>query len=137
VGGPRGAVDEAPDLFDDDGADASKEWHLHDSFMHVFADGSGQANDPADIGFDALTTNDNWSAFRPPDTDLSPMDEVALRWGVDSLDADDDETRVVDIAATHPTLQTLHVWVYEENSEGVFHSTHPDIVGGEEHDYDH
>ena len=135
---PVDAVDESPDLFDDDGAEATEKWHTHDSFTHVFANGNGQADDPESVGFEALTTADNWSAFRPPNTDLSPGDEASLKWGVESPDADDgNETRVVDIAATHPSLETLHVWVHRENPEGVFHPTHPDVAGGSEHDHDH
>ena len=115
---PDAAVEEPPSLFADSGTEMSEEWYAHDSFTHVFADGNGRAGDPGDIGFDALTTNNNWSAFRPPDTDLSPGDEIALRWGVESPDADDgEEARVIDFAATHPRLQTLHVWIHEENPE--------------------
>ncbi|MFB6157060.1 MAG: hypothetical protein ABEJ34_04380, partial [Haloferacaceae archaeon] len=131
---PADAADGTPDLFADGGADASEEWHTHESYTHVFANGNGRADAPPDLGFDALTTNDNWAAFRPPDTDLASGDEVALRWGVESPDADQgDETRVVDLAATHPALETLHVWVHKENPEGVFNPVHPDVAGGGGH----
>lgn len=131
---PANAIDETPDLFDDSGADASEEWHSHESYTHVFANGNGQADAPTELGFEALTTNDYWAGFRPPDTDLESGDEIALRWGVEGPDADQgDETRVVDLAATHPALETLHVWVHNENPEGVFHPVHPDVAGGGGH----
>lgn len=131
---PNDAVDDSPDLFDDSGADASEEWHSHESYTHVFADGNGQSDGPADLSFDALTTNDNWAGFRPPDTSLEPGDEIALQWGVEGPDADQgDETRVIDLAATHPALETLHVWAHKENPEGIFHPVHPDVAGGGDH----
>ena len=135
---PAPAVDETPELFDDGGAEATEEWHAHQSFTHVLATGDGAATPPPEVGFDALTTSDNWAAFRPPDPELSSGEEVSLRWGVEGPDADEgDEARVVDLASTHPPLTTLHVWVHKDNPEGVFHPTHPDVAGGDEHSHEH
>ncbi|MFB6193541.1 MAG: hypothetical protein ABEI75_00625 [Halobaculum sp.] len=135
---PTGAVDDQPDLFDDGDASATETWHTHESFTHVLATGDGTATPPPELGFDTMATNDNWAAFRPPNTELSPGDEIALKWGVESPDADEGgETRVVDLAQTHPPLMTLHVWVHSDNPKGVFHPTHPDVAGGGGHDHDH
>lgn len=135
---PSEATDSTPSLFDDTDADATEQWHTHDSFTHVFADRSGSATDPADLGLEELTTSNNWAAFRPPNTDLSAGDEIALKWGIESPDANEGgEQRVVDFAATHPSFETLHMWVYKDNPEGLFHPTHSDVAGGSGHSHDH
>lgn len=134
---PSEAASDDLDLFADGDAEATEEWHSHGAATHVLATGDGEATDPGSIGFEAMMNNDNWSAFLPPNPDLSHGDEVALEWGVESGrdEMDEGEQRVVDIAATHPSLETLHVWVHKENPEGVFHSVHPDVAGGSEHDH--
>lgn len=134
---PSEAVDEEPDLFDTEGADATEEWHTHGAATHVLANGDGEATPPDQLGMDDLMTNDNWSAFLPPEQGLEPGDEVSLEWGVeaDRESMEDGEARVVDVPATHPAMETLHVWAHEENPEGVFHPTHPDVAGGGDHDH--
>jgi len=132
---PVDAVDESPDLFDDDGGEATEKWHEHGTATHVFANGNGSADDPTSLSFDALTTNDHWSEFRPPKQDLSPGDEIALHWGSVEGWSGDGESRIVNATATHPSLLTLHVWVHKENPEGVFSPVHPDVAGGGDHDH--
>ena len=97
--------------------------------LDLFANGDGDPTPPADLSFDAMTTNDNWAAVVPP-ADLGHGDEVALEWGrLDTGGPGSGDPQVVDIATT-PELQTLHAWVHRENPEGVFHGTHPEVAGG-------
>lgn len=135
-GGPVEAVDDDPDLFADDGADATEEWHVHDAATHVFATGDGEARDPAEIPFEEWTTNDNWAEFHPPDEDLATGDAVSLDWGTASGKEGDRTERVVDLATTHPPLNALHAWVHLENPDGVFAPVNPDHVD-DGHDHDH
>lgn len=130
-GGPVGAVPENPDLFADDG---SETWHVHEAATHVFALPDDERTNPANVAFDEWVTNDHWAEFRPPDPDLSAGDTVSLNWG--SLQAKQGERteRVVDVAATHPDLNTLHAWIHTENPEGVFHPANPEYGNGHDHE---
>lgn len=130
---PSKAVDESPDLFADEYADASESWHPHKAATHVFAKPDGEQTTPKQVSLEGWTTNENWAEFRPPNPDLSAGDEVALNWG--SLKAMEGEksTRVVDVAATHPDLTTLHAWVHTENPEGVFNPMNPKWGGSGHH----
>lgn len=134
---PTKVADEngTPDLFDDDNADATEEWHTHEAATHVFANGNGSRDDPKDLSFKALTGKKNWAEFRPVDTDLEPGDTVSLNWGTPhAKEGDDKEERVVDIVANHPSLTTLHAWVHVENPAGVFKPVNSKYAGdGHEH----
>lgn len=129
-GAPVGTVPEDPDLFADDG---SETWHVHPAATHVFALPDGQQTPPPEVPMDAWVTNDHWAEFRPPDGDLQAGDTVSLNWGSLEAKSGDRTERVVDVAATHPDLNTLHAWVHTENPEGVFHPVNPDYGGGHDH----
>lgn len=130
-GAPVEAVPEDPDLFADTGG--SETWHVHEAATHVFALPDAKPTKPPNVPFDAWVTNDHWAEFRPPDPDLESGDPVALNWG--SLEAKSGERteRIVDVAASHPDLNTLHAWVHAENPEGVFHPVNPEYGGGDDH----
>lgn len=136
-GGPAEAVEDDPDLFADDGADATEEWHVHEAATHVFATDDGEASNPAEIPFEEWTTNDNWAEFHPPDEDLEAGDAVSLNWGTASGKEGDRTERVIDLATTHPSLNSLHAWVHIENPDGVFAPVNPDYVDSDGHDHDH
>lgn len=131
-GVPKQAVDGSLDLFADENADATETWHPHETATHVFAKPDGKQTSPKQVSFADWTTNDNWAEFRPPDENLSPGDEIALNWGSPKANEGEKETRIVDVASTHPDLTTLHVWVHTENPEGVFNPINPKW-GGEGH----
>lgn len=129
-GAPVEAVSENPDLFAD--TDGSETWHVHDAATHVFALPDGEPTKPPTVPFDAWITNDNWAEFRPPDPELEPGDTVALNWGSLEAKTGDRTARVVDVAATHPDLNTLHAWVHTENPDGVFAPVNTEY-GGQHH----
>jgi hypothetical protein len=134
-GVPDEAVEEDPDLFADEGADANEEWHVHEAATHVFATGDGEARDPAEIPFEEWVTLDNWAEFRPPE-EPEPGDTVSLNWGSAKGKEGERTERVVDVATTHPTLSALHAWVHVENPAGVFAPTNPELEGEDGHDHD-
>lgn len=129
-GGPVEAVDENPDLFADEDADATEGWHVHETATHVFATGDGESRDPSEIPLEEWLTRDNWSEFRPPE-ELEPGDTVSLNWGSTEGKEGDRTERVVDLATTHPSLNTLHAWVHVENPEGVFAPVNPEFTDGD------
>lgn len=124
-GAPAQAVSETPDLFADENADATEEWHAHDAATHVFATPDDQQTDPQNLSLDELATRDYWTEFHPPDHDLSAGDTVSLNWGTASGKDGERTERVADIVSTHPELRTLHVWVHADNPEGVFAPVNP------------
>lgn len=130
-GAPVEAVPENPDLFAD--TDGSERWHVHEAATHVFALPDEQRTQPADVPFDDWVTNGNWAEFRPPDSELKPGDTIPLNWGSLEAKQGDGTERVVDVAATHPDLNTLHAWVHTENPDGVFAPMNPEY-GGQYHD---
>lgn len=129
-GAPVEAVPENPDLFADEGQDATETWHTHTAATHVIATGDGEAQAPDAIPFEQWVTNDNWAEFRPPDPDLQAGDTIALNWGTAHGNEGEATERVVDLASSHPDLRTLHVWVHMENPGGVFKPMNEDFGGG-------
>lgn len=127
-GAPAQAISETPDLFEDEGADASESWETHGAATHVFAMPDGEQTNPEDISFEDWTTPDYWAEFSPPDSDLSAGDTVSLDWGTASGKEGDRTERVADVVSTHPDLTALHVWAHEENPEGVFAPVNPRFV---------
>ncbi|KAB1186983.1 MULTISPECIES: hypothetical protein [Haloferax] len=127
-GAPAAAIPENPDLFVDEGTDATEEWHSHDAATHVFATPDDQQTNPKDLTLSELATKDYWTEFHPPDSDLSAGETVALNWGTASGKEGERTERVADIVATHPGLRTLHVWVHAENPEGVFAPMNPQFA---------
>ncbi|MFB6304087.1 MAG: hypothetical protein ABEH47_02890 [Haloferacaceae archaeon] len=125
---PADAVDGEPDLFADGNADATEHWHTHDAATHVMAKPDGERTDPASLSLSEWTTNDYWTEFHPPDRSIGPGDEVRLNWGTPEGKSGSGETRVVDLVTTHPSLRTLHVWVYADNPEGVFAESNPEFA---------
>lgn len=131
---PTKALSEDPDLFSDENADATEEWHTHEAATHVFAVPDGGAQKPSEIPFEEWVTNDNWAEFSPPDDSLEPGEEIALNWGTPKAKKGDKSKRVIDLATTHPGLRTLHVWVNVENPDGVFSPVNPEFSdGGHDH----
>lgn len=130
-GVPVDAVPENPDLFADD--DGSETWHVHEAATHVFALPDDEQTKPPDIPFAEWVTNDNWAAFRPPDSELEAGDTIALNWGTEEGKEGDRTERIVDVVATHPDLNTLHAWIHTENPEGVFHPVNPEFGGDHSH----
>lgn len=124
-GAPVQAVPESPDLFDDEDADANEAWETHGAATHVFAKPDGERTSPDEITFEEWTTKDDWAEFSPPDGDLSAGDTVSLNWGTASGKEGDRTERVADVVNTHPDLRALHVWVHEDNPEGVFAPVNP------------
>lgn len=133
---PADAAPANPDLFADEDTTAmaratetgTETWHTHTTATHVFAMPDDRQTASQDVTFDALTTNDNWSEFRPPDESLSAGDTISLNWGSVEGKTGDRTERVVDRVTTHPDLRTLHVWVHTENPAGVFTSINSDFV---------
>lgn len=121
---PANAVDGDPDLFADEAADAEERWHPLEAAEAVLADGDGVATPPPEIPRDAWLTDENWIQNRPSE-DLSAGDTVVADFDGDG----EDEERVVDVAAPHPALTTLHAWVHLENPDGVFAPTNPRFGG--------
>lgn len=110
-----------PDLFRDEDADATEEWHTHKAATHVFSNGNGKQDDPKNVPFEDLTTKKNWAEFRSVDKDLRAGDTISLNWGKPNAKEGENKTeRVVDLVANHPSLTTLHAWVHAENPAGVF-----------------
>lgn len=132
---PAEAVPESPDLFAD-GDRGGPSWHTHEGATHVFATLDGRRTDPDALSVDALTTNDNWSEFRPADDQLAAGDAVALDWGSTNGKTGDRTERIADRVITHPDLRTLHVWVHQDNPDGVFHRTN-DRFGESSHGHGH
>lgn len=130
-GGPVQAVPDNPDLFAD--TDGSETWHVHDAATHVFALSDDQRTAPPDVPLEEWVTNSNWAEFRPPDSKLEPGESISLNWGSLEAKQGDRTERVVDVAATHPDLNTLHAWIYTENPDGVFAPANPEY-GGETHE---
>lgn len=126
-GAPKEAVPENPDLFADENADVTEEWHTHDAATHVFAKPDGEQNDPKNLSIDDLATRDHWTEFHPPDSELAAGDTVSLNWGTASGKDGEGTERVADIVTTHPGLRTLHVWVHSDNPEGVFAPVNPEF----------
>lgn len=126
--GPKQAVPESPDLFDDENADATESWETHAAATHVFAKPDGEQTSPKDVTFEEWTTRDNWAEFSPPDSDLEAGDTVSLNWGTASGKEGERTERVADVVATHPDLRALHVWTHEDNPEGVFAPMNPRFV---------
>lgn len=125
-GVPTDAVEGTPDLFADDGADVTEQWHTHNAATHAFAvPGDGQT-DPKTVTPEQFLTNGHWAEFRPPDPDLQPGARLQLHWGsLRAKQTSPKEERTVDIAQTHPDLTTLHAWVYADNPDGQFNPTNP------------
>lgn len=125
---PTQAVDGTPDLFADDSAEATENWHPHTAATHVLAVPDGKQTEPQNIPPDQFLENSNWAEFRPPDPDLQPGDTISLHWG--SLEAKQGslkESRTADLVQTHPDLTTLHAWVHADNPEGMFVPVNPDF----------
>lgn len=130
---PKGEAD-SPDLFNDENADATEEWHTHEAASHVFSNANGQQDRPKDVAFESLTTKDNWAEFRPVDQDLQAGDSIALDWGkANAKEGDEKEERVVDLVANHPSLTTLHAWVHVENPAGTFRPVNSEFAGSHDH----
>lgn len=130
-GAPVEAVPKNPDLFAD--TDGSETWHVHKAATHVFALPDGGRTKPPAVPLEDWVTNENWSEFRPPHPGLEAGDTVALNWGALEGKTGERTERTVDVAATHPDLNTLHAWIHTENPDGVFAPVNPDY-GGNHHD---
>ncbi|WP_137285500.1 hypothetical protein [Halorussus salinisoli] len=133
-GAPAKATDENPDLFADENADATEEWHTHKAATHVFATGDGSQNNPKNVEFETWVTKDNWAEFSPPDKSISAGDTVALNWGSAKGKQGETTERVADLVTTHPKLRTLHAWVHADNPDGVFSPVNPEY-GGDGHSH--
>lgn len=131
---PVDAVPANPDLFADDGGER---WHTHGGATHVFATPDDSRTEPATLDIETVLTSDNWAEFRPPDPDLAAGDTVALDWGSIQGKSGDRTPRVVNAVITHPALRTLHVWLHEENPDGVFSRTNSRFGSGDGHDHGH
>lgn len=119
-----------PDLFSDDTADATEEWHVHEAATHVFAKPDGKQNDPEDLTFENWSNKENWAEFRPVDNGLEAGDTISLAWGKpNAKEGENKEERVVDLVSNHPSLTTLHAWVHVENPDGVFEPTNSKYSG--------
>lgn len=138
-GAPKGAVDGTPDLFADEDADATEEWHTHEAATHVFAVPDGKRTAPKNVAPEQFLTNGNWAEFRPPASDLKPGETASLHWGsLEAKQTDPKEERVVDIAQSHPDLTTLHAWVHVDNPDGVLNPSNSEFAqsmgpGGHSH----
>lgn len=136
---PTKAVDGKLDLFSDEDADADvqEEWHTHEAATHVFALGDGKQHHPDKITFEQLRTKDAWTEFHPPDESIKAGDTVSLNWGTTHGKEGKGEERIVDRVTTHPNIETLHVWVGEENPDGVLAPMNPRFVEEEDgHSHD-
>ncbi|MFB6299909.1 MAG: hypothetical protein ABEH65_06560 [Halobacteriales archaeon] len=128
-GVPTKAIDETPDLFADENADATEKWHPHKSATHVFAVPDEKQTDPKSITSEQFTKNTHWAEFRPPNPDLTPGDTVKLHWGsLKAKQTTPKKERIIDLVQTHPDLTTLHAWVHADNPEGVFKPANPEFA---------
>lgn len=136
---PTKAVDESPDLFADDAADATEKWHPHKAATHVLAVPDDKPTNPQNIPPKQFLTNDNWAEFRPPNPDLQPGDTIELHWGgPKAKEKTPKSERIVDLPQTHPDLTTLHAWLHADNPDGVFAPVNPEFAqsmgsGGHDH----
>lgn len=134
--GPRGFDEEnPPDVFADDDAEASAEWHVHPGAEHVFTlpvdPEAGPPDDfpesPADVSLADLLRTTNWVEIATGGNPESPKfdhGEVIL---TDFNAQKPLNARAVVGASVHPDLWTLHAWLHHENPEGVFAEYNPDL----------
>lgn len=128
-GAPKGAVDGTPDLFADDNADVTEEWHTHPAATHVFAVPDDKRTAPKNVAPEQFLTNGNWAEFRPPNPDLQSGTTVSLHWGsLEAKQTSPKKERTVDIARTHPDLTTLHAWVHADNPDGLLNPTNSEFA---------
>jgi hypothetical protein len=128
--GARGFDAESPpDVFNDEAADATEEWHVHHAAEHAFTlPVDPEAGLPEDFpAFADLLQTTNWVELTPGGEPGSPKFEHGemLLTGLNSrrlLDA-----RAVVGSSAHPDLWTLHVWVHHDNPDGVFTAHNPDL----------
>lgn len=133
---PVAATPETPDIFADEGSQATERWRTHPAATHVFATPDDGQTSPADLPPETVLTDEYWAEFRPADPSLGAGDTVSLNWGSTEGKSGDRTSRVVDAVITHPDLRTLHVWLHEKNPDGMFAHSHPhfsDHEGGHHH----
>lgn len=134
--GPRGFdEDTPPEVFADEGTDASADWHIHPGAEHVLTlpvDPEAELPEdfpesPADVPFADLVRTTNWLEITrrgDPEVPKFERGEVILTdlKGQRTLNA-----RAVVHASVHPDLWTLHAWVHRANPDGVFAEGNPDL----------
>lgn len=134
--GPRGfTAENPPNVFNDEKAEASAEWHIHHGAEHVFTlpvdPEAGLPEDfpssPADATFQDLLRTTNWIEITPRGEPGSPKFEHGEMIQTDLGSRKPLNARAVVGTAVHPDLWTLHVWVHHENPNGMFTAHNPDL----------
>lgn len=127
--GPRGFDEEnPPDVFADEDADATADWHIHPRAEHVFTlsvdPEAGIPDDfptsPADAAFTDQLRTTNWIELTPGGEPESPKFEHGEVLLTDFNARGALNARAVVEAFVHPDLWTLHAWVHHDNPDGVF-----------------
>lgn len=135
VGSGDGTEEDPPNVFNDEEAAATAEWHVHHGAEHVFTLPVEPRSDlpaafpsnPGEARFQDLLGTTNWIELTPGGDPGSPKFEhgetILTNFGSHGpLNA-----RAVVGAFVHPSLWTLHVWVHRENPNGVFGAHNPDL----------
>jgi hypothetical protein len=134
--GPRGFDQEnPPDVFNDDEAEASAEWHIHHGAEHAFTlpvdPEAGLPDDfpesPADAAFADLVRTTNWVELTPGGEPGAPKLEHGEMLLTDLNARGTLNARAVVGALAHPDLWTLHAWVHYDNPDGVFTPHNPTL----------
>lgn len=134
--GARGFDEETPpDVFADEDADATAEWHIHHKAEHVFTlpvnPEKGLPEDfpasPADAAFTDQLQTTNWVELTPGGDLGAPKFEHGEMLLTDFNARGPLNARAVVGASVHPDLWTLHAWVHHDNPNGVFTAHNPDL----------
>jgi hypothetical protein len=127
---PVDSTSEDPDLFVDGPEGLTERWGSHRAATHVFATPDTSQRDFDSYDLDTLLTDEYWAEFRPADETLEAGDTTTLDWGSTEGKSGDRTMRTVDGVITHPDLRTLHVWLHEDNPDGVFAESNPRFAEG-------
>lgn len=113
-----------PDLFDDDGADAEENWHVHPGAEHVLAvpppDEEQELPAPEELNLDDQLRTSRWVEVVLGADTGEPMFEPGMTIVADFAAGGGLDSRAVVDSLVHPDLWTLHAWVHLENPDGVF-----------------
>lgn len=124
-----------PDIFNDEEADASAEWHIHHGAEHALTlsvnPEGGLPDDfpasPADVSFADQLRTTNWVELTPGGEPGSPKFEHGEILLTDFNARGALNARAVVGASVHPDLWTLHAWVHHDNPNGVFTAHNPTL----------
>lgn len=124
-GGPVEKISNNPNLFStQNNGNVEEDWTVHKAATHIMANGNGEVDNPQDMSLDELLNPSAWTEFHPPKQDL----EVGDTYKADYGQTGEEEERVLDIVGHHPSIAAVHVWVHQDNPEGVFNPINPNFA---------